>query len=171
MIYFSVILLASTLSSDAKQLDFSQDRDCKAVSDDLQHGKNGGDKSLDRPGECATNLASNENGIEVAPRNDVSSGETLRDGNKGAQVPLVSEKLSKTCDAVESLPEVNVPWNLPVKEEVCNPLPCVIPSDEHLCFVIHLTCDAMLLLCLFSTHQCCLLSALPVEITELGSLW
>lgn len=120
MIYFSVILLASTLSSDAKQLDFSQDRGCKAVSDDLQRGKNGGDKPLDRPGECATNLASNENDLEVAPRNDVSSGEMLRDGNKGAQVPSESEKLSKTRNAVKSLPEVNVPWNLPVKEEVCN---------------------------------------------------
>lgn len=110
------------MSSDAKHLDFSQDRGCKAISDNLQRGKNAGDQPLDRLGECATNLASNENGLESVPRNDVSSGETLRIGNKGAQVPRESEKLPKTCNAVESLTEVNGPRNLLVKEEVCNSL-------------------------------------------------
>ncbi|KAH6774009.1 hypothetical protein C2S52_003056 [Perilla frutescens var. hirtella] len=109
---------ASTFSSDAKHLEFSQDRGCKAVNDDLQSGKNLGDQPLDRLGECATNLASNEHGLEAAPRNDASSGETLRVGNKADQVPVESENLSKTCNGVESLIEANGFRSLPVKEEV-----------------------------------------------------
>lgn len=100
-------------------MEFSQGRGCKAVSDALQCGKDLGDQPLDRLGECATNLASNEHGLEATPRNDVSSGETLRVGNKGAQVPLESENESKTCNGVESVTEVNGPGSLLVKEEVC----------------------------------------------------
>ncbi|XP_042009888.1 uncharacterized protein LOC121758565 isoform X2 [Salvia splendens] len=109
---------ASTFSRDGKHLEFSQGRSCKDVSDDLQCGKDLGDQPLDRLGECATNLASNEHGLEANPRNDVSSGEMLRVGNKGAQVPLESENVSKTCNGVESLTEVNGPRSLSVKEEV-----------------------------------------------------
>ncbi|KAG6405436.1 hypothetical protein SASPL_133025 [Salvia splendens] len=108
---------ASTFSRDGKHLEFSQGRSCKDVSDDLQCGKDLGDQPLDRLGECATNLASNEHGLEANPRNDVSSGEMLRVGNKGAQVPLESENVSKTCNGVESLTEVNGPRSLSVKEE------------------------------------------------------
>ncbi|KAL1556423.1 hypothetical protein AAHA92_12049 [Salvia divinorum] len=110
---------ASTFSSDGKHLEFSQGRSCKAVSDDLQCGKDLGNQPLDRLGECATNLASNEHGLEATLRSDVSSGEMLRVGNKGAQVPLESENVSKTCNGVESLTEVNGPRSFLVKEERC----------------------------------------------------
>lgn len=109
---------ASKFSSDAKHLEFSQDRGCKTVNDDLQSGKRLGDQPLDRLGECATNLASNEHGLEATPKNDVSSGETLRVGNKGDQVPVESENFSKTCNGVDSLIEANGLQSLPVKEEV-----------------------------------------------------
>lgn len=119
MIYFSSILPASTFSSDAKHLESSQDRGYKAVSDDRQCGKNLGDQPLDRLGECATNLASNDHGLVSTPRKDVSSGETSKIENKGAQVPVESENFSNTCNGVESLTEVNGLRSLPVKEEVC----------------------------------------------------
>lgn len=109
---------ASTFSSDAKHLESSQDRGCKAVNDDLQCGKNLGDQPLDRFGECATNLASNDHGLVSTPRKDVSSGETSKIENKGAQVPVESENFSNTCNGVESLTEVNGLRSLPVKEEV-----------------------------------------------------
>ncbi|KAG6407704.1 hypothetical protein SASPL_130706 [Salvia splendens] len=110
---------ASTFSRDGKHLEFSQGRSCKAVSDDLQCGKDLGDQPLDRLGECATNLASNEHGLEATPKNDVSRGEMLRVGYKGAQVPLESENVSKMCNGVESLTEVNGPRSLIVNEERC----------------------------------------------------
>lgn len=130
-------------------MDFSQDRGCKAVSDDLQRGKSAGNQPLDRLGECATNLASNENGLESVPRNDVSSDETLRIGNKGAQVPPESEKLPKTCNAVEPLTEVNGTQSLLVKEEVCKPLLCNPPLIKIYVLFIHLTCKPIMLLCQF----------------------
>lgn len=144
-LFFPSILLASTFSRDGKHLEFSQGRSCKAVSDDFQCGKDLGDQPLDRLGECATNLASNEHGLEANPRNDVSSGEKLRVGNKGAQVPLESENVSKTCNGVESLTEVNGPRSSSVKEEVC-----ISIAFNSLCTINYLyncTCKAVLLLC------------------------
>lgn len=109
------MLLASTFSSDAKHLEFSEDRGSKAVTDEIQFGKEFlGDQLLDGLGECATNLASNEHGVS---RDEISRG-----GNRGDQVPVGSENFSKPSNGVESLTEVNGSRSTPVKEEVCTPI-------------------------------------------------
>ncbi|KAI3453301.1 hypothetical protein Pfo_009964 [Paulownia fortunei] len=111
--------VASTFSSDTKPLEFSQDRGSKAVSDDIQCGK---DVLCGQPsdglGECATNLASNEHGLETTLRNDVSSDEISRGGNRGDHVPVGSENFSKFNNGVESLEELNGSRSTPIKEEV-----------------------------------------------------
>ncbi|KAL2233146.1 uncharacterized protein LOC105156064 isoform X1 [Sesamum indicum] len=104
---------------DAKHLAFSQDRGSKAVSDDTRCSKDLlGDQLSDGLGECATNLASNEHGLESTLRNDVSSDEVSRGGNRVDQVPVGSENFSKTNNGVESLTQLNGSRSTPVKEEV-----------------------------------------------------
>ncbi|KAK6146526.1 hypothetical protein DH2020_020395 [Rehmannia glutinosa] len=108
---------ASTFSSDTKHLEFSQDRGSKAVN--IQCGQSVlPDQLSDGLGECATNLASNEHGLEVTLRNDVSSDEISRGGDREDNVPVGSENFSKTNNGVESLTELNGSWSTPVKEEV-----------------------------------------------------
>ncbi|KAL0409188.1 UNVERIFIED_CONTAM: hypothetical protein Sradi_1853200 [Sesamum radiatum] len=103
---------------DAKHLAFSQDRGSKAVSDDIQCSKDLLGDQLDGLGECATNLASNEHGLESTLRNDVSSDEVSRGGNRVDQVPVGSENFSKTNNGVESSTQLNGSRSTPVKEEV-----------------------------------------------------
>ncbi|GFP92529.1 hypothetical protein PHJA_001397100 [Phtheirospermum japonicum] len=100
--------LASTYSSDAKHLESSQGRGSKTVN--VQCGRNVlRDQQTGGLGECATNLASNEQGSEVTRRNDVSSDEMSKGGNKKYHVPARSDNSSK---------ELNGSLRQPVKEEV-----------------------------------------------------
>ncbi|KAL3651074.1 hypothetical protein CASFOL_007477 [Castilleja foliolosa] len=97
--------LASTSSSDAKHLVSSQGIGSKAA----QCGQNDlRDNRKDGLGECATNLASNEHGLEVTCRNDVSSDEISKGGNIEDHVPLLSDKSSKG---------LNGSLRQPIKEE------------------------------------------------------
>ncbi|KAL0446554.1 UNVERIFIED_CONTAM: hypothetical protein Slati_1783300 [Sesamum latifolium] len=103
---------------DAKHLAFSQDRGSKAVNDDIQCSKDLLGDQLDGLGECATNLASNEHGLESTLRNDVSSDELSRGRNRVDQVPVGSQIFSKTNNGVESSTQLNGSGSTPVKEEV-----------------------------------------------------
>lgn len=112
---------ASTFSSDAKHLNFSQDRGSKAARDDTESGKDfPGDRLSDSLGECATNLASNEHSAEAAVRNDVSSEGISRQRSMRNHVPMGSESSSKTNNGLEALKEIHGSHfqSMSVKEEV-----------------------------------------------------
>lgn len=70
-------------------------------------------------GECATNLASNEHGLEATHTDVVSSLEMSREGNRGDQVPTGSENIAITSNGVELLAENNGSRRRLLKEEVC----------------------------------------------------
>ncbi|KAL6543962.1 hypothetical protein OROGR_010459 [Orobanche gracilis] len=109
----------STSSSDGigKRLESSQDRGSKAVS--IQCCQNvPRDQLEDGFGECSTNLASKEHGLEVTPRNDVSFGELSRQGNSEDHVSMPSMNFSKINNGVESLTELNGSMRHLVKEEI-----------------------------------------------------
>ncbi|KAL6568914.1 hypothetical protein OROHE_003655 [Orobanche hederae] len=107
----------STSSSDGKRLESSQDRGSKTVS--IQCRQNVPcDQLEDGFGECSTNLASKEHGLEVTPRNDVSVGELSRRGNSEDHVSVPSMNFSKINNGVESLTEPNGSMRQLVKEEI-----------------------------------------------------
>ncbi|PIN24192.1 hypothetical protein CDL12_03078 [Handroanthus impetiginosus] len=110
---------ASTFSSDAKHLEFSEDRSSKPVANDMRCGKEfPGDRVSDCLVECATNLATNEHGLDATLRNDASSDEISKEGNVGDQIPVLSENLSKTNSGMDSLTELNAPQSTHVNQEV-----------------------------------------------------
>ncbi|KAL6536585.1 hypothetical protein OROGR_001824 [Orobanche gracilis] len=106
----------STSSSDGKHFEFSQDRGSNAVS--IQCRQNVRDQLEDGFGECPTNLASKEHGLEVTPRYDVSIGELSMQGNREDHVLVPSMNFSKINNGVESLTEPNGSMRQLVKEEI-----------------------------------------------------
>lgn len=129
---FSSLLLAFTPTSDAKQLEFYEDRGSKFIKDETKSIKNKNLKGTVVPEHVPDGNLTVENNVEELknnlaaiahspealtsdfPRCASSAGAGLKGEKDGNQVPIAVESSPKTADGAASLLENNVP----VKEEV-----------------------------------------------------
>lgn len=122
-----ILLLALTPSSDAKQLEFYEDRSPKCLKTDVQSRKNNSLKdAVVRESVSDGILAAcdnvEKNSSEALPsemsREDVQVGTGLNEDKVGYQLPVAPGSSPKTSDAVATLIGHTDAGNLFLKEEV-----------------------------------------------------